>query len=245
MSSENGADCFHRSKEFLECIAACIRGPVALAHSYQAEDTVALDILIKVRIKELEVFTLDTNRLFPELNVHHKVLEDFFGITIKRCHPDTDEERELESAQGEFGMRDSLEARRFCCRVRKVKPLANFLRGKSAWFTGLRASQSVTRADMRIIEYDKQFKLIKLNPLVDWSEDDVNRYIKENGLPVNPLYAKGFRSIGCAPCTRTVKAGEDIRAGRWWWENPENRECGCMVKNRREREQDVSTIKLG
>ncbi|MDR1257013.1 MAG: phosphoadenylyl-sulfate reductase [Spirochaetaceae bacterium] len=245
MSSEKEADCFRRTKEFLEHTAARIRGAVVLAHSYQAEDTVALDILLKLKMPELLVFTLDTGRLFPELEPYHRELEEFFGIKISRIVPDADEERELLRAQGEFGMKDSLEARRLCCRIRKIKPLARFLQGKSAWVTGLRASQSVTRYGMRALEYDEQFRLLKFNPLVDWNEGDVNRYIEERGLPRNPLYAKGFRSIGCAPCTRPVKAGEDIRAGRWWWENPEYRECGCMTNGRREREQYAGTIKLG
>jgi phosphoadenosine phosphosulfate reductase len=245
MSSEINEDCCRRSEEFLERVTAAIRGPVALAFSYQAEDTVALDLLRRLRVEELEVFTLDTRRLFPELEKYHGEIESFFGVTVERRYPDAEEERELEAVQGEFGMRESLQARRLCCRIRKVKPLAQFLRGKSAWVTGLRSSQASTRSDMRDIEYDGQFKLLKLNPLVHWSEDEVNRYIDERGLPRNPLYAKGFRSIGCAPCTRPVKPGEDVRAGRWWWENPENRECGCMVKDRRDYGRDASTVKLG
>jgi phosphoadenosine phosphosulfate reductase len=245
MSSENDGSCFRWTREFLSSTAARIRGVVALACSYQAEDIAALDMLLKVKPPEIEVFTLDTGRLFPELKPYHEELERFFRMTITRIVPDADEERELLGGQGEFGMRDSLPARQLCCKIRKVKPLAKFLRGKSAWVTGLRSAQSVTRSDMREVEYDGQFRLLKLNPLVHWSEEDVNRYIKENGLPRNPLYAKGFRSIGCAPCTRPVKAGEDIRAGRWWWENPEYRECGCMVNNRREEGENVSTVKLG
>jgi phosphoadenosine phosphosulfate reductase len=245
MSYKNDAGASLWSEEFLRSTACRIRGPVTLACSYQAEDIAALDLLLKVKTPELEVFTLDTGRLFPELGAYHAELEKFFGVTIRRILPDADEARELEKAQGEFGMRESLEARRLCCRVRKVKPLAKFLSGKSAWVTGLRSAQSVTRSGMREIEYDGQFRLIKLNPLVNWSDDDVKIYSDERGLPQNPLYAKGFASIGCAPCTRPVKAGEDIRAGRWWWENPENRECGCMVENGPEYVERDATIKLG
>jgi phosphoadenosine phosphosulfate reductase len=245
MSSENDGGCFRWTREFLAATAARINGPVVLACSYQAEDIAALDILLQVKPPEIEVFTLDTGRLFPELKPYHAELEKFFCITITRLYPDADEEGELLSGQGEFGMRESLEARRLCCRVRKVTPLAKFLQGKSAWVTGLRSAQSITRSGMREIEYDGQFRLLKLNPLVHWSEEDVNRYISDRGLPRNPLYAKGFRSIGCAPCTRPVKAGEDIRAGRWWWENPENRECGCMKDTRRGEGKNVSTVKLG
>ena len=245
MSSEKEADCFRRSAEFLAATVPRIRGTVVLACSYQAEDIAALDMLLTLKIPSLEVFTLDTGRLFPELEPYHGELEEFFGVKITRLRPGADEERELLDAQGEFGMRESLEARRLCCDIRKVKPLAKFLQGKSAWITGLRALQSVTRSGMREIEYDGQFRLIKLNPLVHWTEEDVGRYTAERGLPQNPLYSKGFKSIGCAPCTRPVKAGEDIRAGRWWWENPENRECGCMLENRRKHEPDAGTVKLG
>jgi phosphoadenosine phosphosulfate reductase len=250
MSSESGGDCFSRSEEFLSRVTAVIRGPIALAYSYQAEDTVALDMLLKLGLRELSVFTLDTKKLFPELADYHRQVEDFFAVNIERLCPDEDEERELDIRQGEFGMRESLADRQLCCRIRKVKPLMFFLEGKSAWITGLRASQSVTRSGMRELEYDSQFKLIKINPLVDWSWEDVERYLSEKSLPRNPLYEKGFKSIGCAPCTRPVKAGEDIRAGRWWWENPENRECGCMKKNGRDDERRdggwrVSTVNSG
>jgi phosphoadenosine phosphosulfate reductase len=245
MLSERRDRLFKQSGEFLARVTSSIKGPVALAYSYQTEDTVALDMLLRLGLKEFIVFTLDTNKLFPELKSYHEEVENFFGITIRRVCPDPHEEAELDRVQGAFGMRDSIEARQLCCKIRKVKPLAKFLQGKSAWVTGLRSAQSVTRSDMREVEYDGQFHLLKLNPLVHWSEEDVNRYIKENGLPRNPLYAKGFSSIGCAPCTRPVKAGEDIRAGRWWWENPEYRECGCMVNNRREEGENVSTVKLG
>jgi phosphoadenosine phosphosulfate reductase len=111
-----------------------------------------------------------------------------------------------------------------------VKPLEKILQSKSAWATGLRAIQSVTRQNLKILEYDEKFGLIKINPLYDWTDDELAAYIDEFKLPENPLYAKGYKSIGCAPCTRPVKEGEDIRAGRWWWENPEHKECGLHVK---------------
>ncbi|MDR1362701.1 MAG: phosphoadenylyl-sulfate reductase [Spirochaetaceae bacterium] len=245
MVSEKDSDLFHRSEVFLSHVASSIKGGLCLAYSYQAEDTVVLDMLLKLGLSEFDVFTLDTKRLFPEMDVYHKKVEEFFGIDILRCYPDVDEEAELEAKLGEFGMWDSVESRKYCCDIRKVRPLSRFLQGKSAWFTGLRASQSETRADMRSLEYDDQFGLIKINPLVDWSEEAVFAYINERGLPLNPLYGNGFRSIGCSPCTRPVKAGEDVRAGRWWWEDPNQRECGCMVKYRQEHEQNAATIKLG
>jgi phosphoadenosine phosphosulfate reductase len=220
------------SGELLFRITKKIAGPIALAFSYQAEDAAALHLLLQCGIKDLEVFTLDTLKLFPETFSYHEELEKFFHITITKYRPDAAEIKELEAKLGdEWGMRASLENRHFCCQVRKVTPLGKILAGKSAWVTGLRSSQSVTRSDLRVLEYDEKFGLLKINPLFDWSEDNLSAYIKKYGLPLNPLYDKGFKSIGCAPCTRAVKEGEDIRAGRWWWENPEHKECGLHLKN--------------
>jgi phosphoadenosine phosphosulfate reductase len=219
-----------KTVDLLSRISRGIKGPVGLAFSYQAEDSAALHLLLRSGFNDLEVFTLDTNRLFPEIAGYHKTLENFFGLTITKYYPDPEEEKELEARLGEWGMRESLENRHFCCQVRKVNPLGKMLAGKNAWVTGLRASQAVTRSDLKILEYDEKFGLIKINPLFDWSEGDVAEYQKEFGLPENPLYARGFKSIGCAPCTRPVSEGEDIRAGRWWWENPEHKECGLHLK---------------
>jgi phosphoadenosine phosphosulfate reductase len=219
-----------RAAALLPRIVEKIKGPIALAFSYQAEDVAALHLLLQCGIVGLEVFTLDTLKLFPETFSYHDELENFFHITIKKYAPDAAEVKDLESKLGEWGMRESLENRHLCCQVRKVTPLGKILAGKSAWVTGLRSSQSVTRSGLTVLEYDEKFGLIKINPLFDWSEEDLSAYIKEHGLPLNPLYAKGFTSIGCAPCTRAVKPGEDIRAGRWWWENPEHKECGLHLR---------------
>lgn len=259
MSSENNGKPRGESEQFLSRVTSAIKGKIYLAYSYQAEDTVALDMLVKSAAADTGVFTLDTGKLFPELAAYHMEVEKFFGVSIERLHPDSSEVIELEAGQGEFGMRDSIEARKHCCDIRKVRPLSRLLAGKSAWLTGLRAAQSVTRAGMRLLEYDEQFGLIKINPLVHWSEEDINEYIEKHGLPRNPLYEKGFRSIGCMPCTRPVREGEDIRAGRWWWEDPTQRECGCMVKqgqskqqgqeprqhSEKKHERNSATIKLG
>jgi phosphoadenosine phosphosulfate reductase len=219
------------SAELLRHIVGRIRGPIVQAFSYQAEDVAALHLLLQCGLKELEVFTLDTLKLFPETFSYHSELEEFFHIAIKKYTPDPVETRELETKlMDEWGMRASLDNRHLCCQVRKVNPLGKILAGKSAWVTGLRASQSVTRSDLKILEYDEKFGLIKINPIFNWSEDDLSSYIKKYRLPLNPLYAKGFMSIGCAPCTRAVEANEDIRAGRWWWENPEHKECGLHIR---------------
>jgi phosphoadenosine phosphosulfate reductase len=223
---------WERSAALLAGITKKIRGPLALAYSYQAEDAAALHLLLQCGIEDLEVFTLDTLKLFPETLSYHGELEQFFHIKIKKYFPGPEETARLESQLGEWGMRESPENRRLCCEVRKVKPLQKVLAGKSAWVTGLRSSQSVTRQALKVLEYDEKFNLIKINPLADWRDGDLSAYITEHGLPLNPLYKRGFKSIGCAPCTRAVKEGEDIRAGRWWWENPEHKECGLHIKEK-------------
>jgi phosphoadenosine phosphosulfate reductase len=211
-------------------ILSKIRGTVALAFSHQAEDAAALHLVLQCGPESLEVFTLDTGKLFPETLAYHAEAERFFGISIKKYAPGRGAAEELEKKLGEWGMRESLENRHLCCGLRKLEPLRRALEGKSAWITGLRAAQSVTRAGLRVLEYDEQNGLIKINPLAAWTDADLAAYIERHALPVHPLYGKGFKSIGCAPCTRAVGEGEDIRAGRWWWENPEHRECGLHLK---------------
>jgi phosphoadenosine phosphosulfate reductase len=209
-----------------------IKGPVALAFSYQAEDVAALHLTLRYAPEPPEVFTLDTRKLFPETLAYHEAVEKFFNIAIVRYFPDSGGAEKLERELGEWGMRESLENRHLCCGVRKVEPLRRALEGKSAWITGLRAAQSVTRAGLGVLEYDEKNGLLKINPLVSWTDADLFGYIEKHGLPLNPLYAKGFKSIGCAPCTRAVGENEDIRAGRWWWENPEHKECGLHIKEK-------------
>jgi phosphoadenosine phosphosulfate reductase len=215
---------------FLSGILEKISGDVALAFSYQAEDVVALHLARAQTARPVEVFTLDTGKLFPETSAYHAELETFFGIDIKVYLPDAADARALEEALGEWGMRHSLENRHDCCRVRKVTPLRRALQGKSAWITGLRAAQSVTRTNLQRLEFDDNNGLIKINPLADWNDEQLFNYIRQHHLPLHPLYAKNFKSIGCAPCTRAVEPHEDIRAGRWWWENPEHKECGLHLK---------------
>jgi phosphoadenosine phosphosulfate reductase len=239
----------------LRNILNAIKGPIALAFSHQAEDVAALHLVLQYKMEScaqragahgagahgadalgagalwaLEVFTLDTGKLFPETLAYHEEVEKFFGIAIKKYHPDQNAVQKLEEELGEWGMRESLDKRHHCCHIRKVEVLRQALAGKSAWITGLRAAQSITRANLQIFEYDENNGLLKINPLADWSDTDLSAYIKTHNLPVNPLYGKGFKSIGCAPCTRAVKENEDIRAGRWWWENPEHKECGLHLK---------------
>jgi len=215
----------------LQTIVNKIKGTVALSFSYQAEDVAALRLLMDANTVNLEVFTLDTLKLFPETVAYHAEVERFFGVPIQKYTPAPSEVAALEKDLGdEWGMRESLEKRHLCCQIRKVDPLAKALRGKSAWVTGLRRAQSVTRAALPLLEYDEQYDLFKINPLYMWSDAELEAFIAQHKLPLHPLYAQGFSSIGCAPCTRAIQPGEDIRAGRWWWENPEHKECGLHVK---------------
>jgi len=154
-------------------------------------------------------------------------LVERYRLKIDWYFPRHEDVETLESAEGLFSFRESLDKRHACCAIRKVEPLGRALKGLSGWVTGMRREQSVTRSDLTAIELDRlNGDILKINPLLEWTEQQLNEYTKENGLPVNRLYSQGYRSIGCAPCTRAVQPDEDVRAGRWWWENPENKECG-------------------
>ncbi len=201
---------------------------VALACSFGAEDMVLIDILSKVTDKP-RIFTLDTGRLHQETyNVMDEAREKY-GIEFQVMFPDTKAVEAMEGEEGPNLFYRSIELRKRCCNVRKMEPLRRAFSELDAWVTGLRREQAVTRGAVAKVEEDSGNNLIKINPLIDWSEEDVWNYIKENSVPYNALHDQDFPSIGCAPCTRAVKPGEDIRAGRWWWENPDEKECGLHV----------------
>lgn len=202
---------------------------VALSSSLAAEDQALSDVILK-HDKSARIFTLDTGRLHPETYDVMDATNLKYNIKIDVYFPNEQNVQELYKTQGVNGHYESIDKRKHCCFVRKIEPLKRALKGLDIWFTGLRASQSVTRTEMPLVEYDAAFDVIKVNPLIDWNEEDVWAYIKENRVPYNKLHDQGFPSIGCAPCTRAVKDGEDIRAGRWWWENPEHKECGLHKK---------------
>ena len=201
----------------------------ALSSSLAAEDQVLTDIILK-KYKDAKIFTLDTGRLHPETYDVMDATNLKYNIKLDVYFPNENDVQNLYKTQGVNGQYESIENRKTCCGIRKIEPLKRALKGLDIWFTGLRAAQSVTRTDMKLVEWDEGFNLIKVNPLILWSEDNVWDYIKENKVPYNKLHDIGFPSIGCAPCTRAVKDGEDIRAGRWWWENPEHKECGLHKK---------------
>lgn len=177
----------------------------------------------------IEVSTLETGRLFQETVDLIAETEERFGIAIKRFHPRQDDIDAYTAKYGLNGFYESVEARHACCHVRKLVPLAEALSGARFWITGLRRSQSGNRAATPFAEYDTERDLIKVNPLADWSIEDINAYVEAESVPTNPLHKRGYPSIGCEPCTRAIKPGEPERAGRWWWENDEKRECGLHV----------------
>lgn len=201
-------------------------GPVSLACSFSLEDVAIIDIAQQAGLS-LGGFALDTGRLNEETYEVAEALVERYGLKIDWYFPRHEDLQQLESAEGLFSFRESLDKRHACCAIRKVEPLGRALKGLAGWVTGMRREQNVTRSDLKAIEQDViNDGLIKINPLLDWSEEQLLAYVEERRLPKNRLYNQGYRSIGCAPCTRAVREGEDARAGRWWWENPENKECG-------------------
>lgn len=201
-------------------------GPVSLACSFSLEDVAIIDIAHKAGLP-LGVFAIDTGRLNEETYEVANALTERYRLTIDWHFPRHKDVELLERTRGLFSFRESLENRLECCAIRKVEPLARALKSLSGWVTGMRREQSSTRSSLKAIERDElNGGILKINPLIDWSEAQLLAYRAENRLPQNRLYKQGYRSIGCAPCTRAVQEGEDARAGRWWWENPDNKECG-------------------
>ena len=198
---------------------------VSFASSLGEEDQVITDMISKVA-PAVEIFTLDTGRLHQETYDLLSKTQKRYKLNFKIYYPDTAAVEKMVKERGINLFYESIENRKLCCGIRKVEPLQRALKNVDAWICGLRREQSVTRKDIDVFEWDDGNGRIKINPLANWTLEDVHKYIKENNVDVNVLHAKGFISIGCAPCTRAVKPGEDIRAGRWWWERPEQKECG-------------------
>ncbi len=216
-------------KELLKWAIDTFKNKLILANSLSLEDQIISDILIKLNPK-IDIFFLDTGRIHQKT---YDLLErsmDRYNIKYKILFPDTEKIENFERNQGPNPFYKSIELRKECCLIRKVEPLKRALNGYDAWITGLRCQQSITRTDIRIIEWDDNFGLVKINPLRDWTIEQVWDYIKKNDVPYNKLYDENFSSIGCVPCTRAIKPGENIRAGRWWWEDMQDRECGLHHK---------------
>lgn len=217
------------AQEILDFFLKTYKNRIALSSSFGAEDQ-ALTHMVLSLDKNARIFTLDTGRLPYET---YSVMDSTnlkYGIKVDVFFPDAKDVEALYKTQGINGFYESIENRKACCHVRKIEPLKRALKDLDVWITGLRASQSVTRETMQLIQYDEQNHVIKLNPLLKWSEQEVWDFIKANNVPYNKLHDQGYPSIGCAPCTRAIKEGEDVRSGRWWWENPEHKECGLHKK---------------
>ena len=198
----------------------------ALSTSLSYEDQVLTEMIAGSDKGEARIFTLDTGRMFEETYELLDRTEMRYGRRIEIFFPDTLRVQEMVREHGVNLFYNNIELRHLCCRIRKIEPLKRALEGVEVWMTGLRRAQSVTRANMQLAEYDEPDDVLKLNPLLDWSEEEVKAYIHAHQIPYNKLHDRGFPSIGCQPCTRAVRPGEDIRSGRWWWEDPDKRECG-------------------
>ena len=202
--------------------------PAVFASSLAAEDMVLTDLILRAQLP-IGIFTLETGRLHKETLGMLDRIREVYGHDVQAYRPDPAAVDAYVQQNGLNAFYDSVEMRKECCRIRKVDPLNRALAGNRAWVTGQRRAQSATRTDLQVQEEDAAHGMVKFNPLADWSEEDVWHYIRSKGVPYNPLHDRGYPSIGCEPCTRAIQDGEDVRAGRWWWENPESKECGLHV----------------
>ena len=215
-----------RPEEILRSGIAEAAGPVALACSFGIEDVVLIDMLHRLQLP-VGIFAIDTGRLNEETYEVAEAIHGKYGIRIDWYFPERAAVEKLERDKGLFSFRENLNNRHECCQIRKVEPLRRALEGLAGWVTGMRREQSVTRAEIAAIETDEvNGGLLKINPLVDWSSEQLWHYAEINRVPVNRLHRQGYPSIGCAPCTRAIEPGEHPRAGRWWWEKAEHKECG-------------------
>jgi phosphoadenosine phosphosulfate reductase len=217
--------------EVLEYFLTHFKGKVAFASSLGAEDQVITEIMASIDPAS-RIFTLDTGRMFPE---SYDVIERTiarYKIKIGIFFPERAAVEKMVNKEGINLFYESIENRKLCCHIRKIEPLNRALEGLDVWISGLRRSQSVTRTEIKLVEWDENHKMIKVNPLINWTEEQVWDYIKLKNIPYNRLHDQGFPSIGCQPCTRAVQPGEDVRAGRWWWEEEHHKECGLHLKKK-------------
>jgi phosphoadenosine phosphosulfate reductase len=214
--------------EALRLLEEAFPGKLTFSTSFGMEDQVITDQVSNSGVP-VDFFTLDTGRLFPETYSTWSRTLERYQLTIDAYYPNAEKIQEFVREYGPNSFYESVERRKQCCHIRKVEPLKKALAGKAVWITGLRAEHSPNRSDMHILEWDEVNQIIKYNPLLHWTTDEVWAYINQHNVPYNSLHDKGFISIGCAPCTRAIRAGEDFRAGRWWWEDNSKKECGLHV----------------
>lgn len=211
--------------QFLTTLTSLPGVHAAFSSSLSLEDQVITDAIFRNELP-IRVFTLDTGRLFPETYSVLSATRNVYGKPIETYYPDAKQLQELITEKGPNLFYESLANRKNCCHIRKVEPLNRALEGVNVWITGLRAEHSENRENLEVFEWDAQRNLVKVNPLIHWSMEEVRTYIKERGVPYNPLQDQGYVSLGCQPCTRAIQEGESFRAGRWWWEDSSKKECG-------------------
>ena len=214
--------------EMLKYLSEEFKDEVTFSSSFSFEDQLITHKILSNDLA-IKIFTLDTGRMFPETYSVWSATNQKYNTHIKAYYPDHSSIEKFVEEKGPNAFYESLENRKECCYIRKVEPLKRALKENKIWVTGLRAEHSIDRNNMPQVEWDETNNIIKYHPIFDWSTDEVKEYIKINKVPYNPLHDKGFVSIGCAPCTRAIKPGEDFRAGRWWWEDAEKKECGLHV----------------
>lgn len=209
----------------LAALARRFPGRIAFSTSFGVEDQVVAHYIFKNRLP-IRVFTLETGRLFKETYYTWNRTLEIYNASIDAYFPNTESVQQMLREKGPSSFYESVENRKECCYIRKIEPLKRALAGVDCWITGIRAEQSDNRTNMAQVEWDGGNNLVKVHPIYDWSLGEVWQFVKENNIPYNPLHDKGFPSIGCEPCTRAVRPGDDFRAGRWWWEDKSKKECG-------------------
>lgn len=214
----------------LRLLAASFPGGCVFSTSFSYEDQVISHEILSKDLP-IDLFTLDTGRLFSETYSVWSSTNERYGTRVKAYYPNEEALQEFVAAEGPNSFYQSVDSRKQCCYIRKVEPLKRALAGKAIWITGLRAEHSANRNQLPSVEWDAANNIIKYHPLLHWTFEDVKQYINKFNIPYNPLHDRGFVSIGCAPCTRAVKPGEDFRAGRWWWEQPDKKECGLHASH--------------
>lgn len=219
------------AREILTYVNARFGEEAIFSTSFGIEDQVITHLLSEINATT-RVFTLDTGRLFPETYYVWNRTLDIYKLPIQAYYPKTEAVEELISTKGPSSFYESTENRKECCFIRKIEPLKRAIKGYKVWITGIRAEQSENRDHMEFIEWDEGNQIIKIHPLFSWTLEMVETFLKINFVPYNPLHDKGFPSIGCQPCTRAIVAGEDFRAGRWWWEDKSKKECGLHVTSK-------------
>ena len=226
---------------FIQLLTQLYPGKVTFSSSFSYEDQVITHEILSNKLP-VKIFTLDTGRMFPETYSVWSRTNEVYNTNIVPYYPNQERLQEFVAAKGPNSFYESVDNRKGCCYIRKVEPLKRALAGNSIWITGLRAEHSNDRNNLPILEWDETNQVIKYHPILYWTTEEVKEYIKKNRVPYNPLHDRGFVSIGCAPCTRAIQPGEDFRAGRWWWEDADKKECGLHVPSTAEASSPASTL---